>query len=69
MSGCSLGQVAEFEKRNPIFKTTLSQALFHGKAQAVVAKIERNGIPINYELYSDMEKYFSHKSKLKRLKN
>ncbi len=53
-----LGQVAEFEKRNPIFKTTLSQALFHGKAQAVVARIERNGVPINYELYSDMEKYF-----------
>ena len=53
-----LGQVSEFEKRNPIFKTTLSQALFHGKAQAVVAQIERNGIPINYELYSDMEKYF-----------
>ena len=53
-----LGQVSEFEKRNPIYKTTLSQALFHGKAQAVVAKIERNGIPINYELYSDMEKYF-----------
>ena len=53
-----LGQVAEFEKRNPIFKTTLSQALFHGKAQAVVAKIERNGIPINYELYSDMDTLF-----------
>ena len=53
-----LAQVAEFEKRNPIFKTTLSQALFHGKANAVVAKIERNGVPVNYELYSDMEKYF-----------
>ena len=53
-----LAQIAEFEKRNPIFKTTLSQALFHGKANAVVAKIERNGVPVNYELYSDMEKYF-----------
>ena len=53
-----LAQVEEFGKRNPIFKTTLSQAIFHGKAQAVVAKIERNGIPINYELYSDMDKYF-----------
>ena len=53
-----LGQVAEFEKRNPIFKTTLSQAIFHGKSQAVIAKIERNGVPVNYELYSDMEKYF-----------
>tara|TARA_R110000803_G_scaffold62957_2_gene123411 strand:- start:1133 stop:2902 length:1770 start_codon:yes stop_codon:yes gene_type:complete len=53
-----LAQVYEFEKRNPIFKTTLSQAIFHGKSQAVVAKIERNGIPINSELYYDMEKYF-----------
>ena len=53
-----LAQVAEFEKRNPIFKTTLSQALFHGKANAVVAKIEKNGVPVNYGLYSDMEKYF-----------
>ena len=53
-----LAQLEEFEKRNSIFKTTLSQAIFHGKAQAVVARIERNGVPINNELYSDMEKYF-----------
>jgi len=53
-----IAQLSEFEKRNPIFKTVLSQAIFHGKSQAVVAKIERNGIPINYELYSDMDKYF-----------
>lgn len=51
-------QLSEFERGNPIFKTVLSQAIFHGKSQAVVAKIERNGIPINYELYSDMDKYF-----------
>ena len=53
-----IAQLLEFEKRNPIFKTVLSQAIFHGKSQAVVAKIERNGIPINYELYSNMDKYF-----------
>jgi DNA polymerase-1 len=53
-----LMQVAEFEKRNKNFKKTLSQAIFHGKSQAIVAKIERNGVPVNYELYSDMEKYF-----------
>ena len=53
-----LAQLNEYEKREPIFKTTLSQAIFHGKAQAIVAKIERNAVPINYELYSDMEKYF-----------
>ena len=51
-------QVDKFEKRDKNFKKILSQAIFHGKAQAVVARIERNGIPINYELYSDMEKYF-----------
>jgi len=53
-----LGQVALFGKRQPVFKTTLSQAIFHGAAQAVIARIERNGIPLNYELYDDMEKYF-----------
>jgi DNA polymerase-1 len=51
-------QVSEFGKRDTNFKKILSQAIFHGKSQAVVARIERNGIPINYELYSDMEKYF-----------
>ena len=53
-----LGQVSLFGKRQPVFKTTLSQAIFHGAAQAVIARIERNGIPLNYELYDDMEKYF-----------
>lgn len=53
-----LAQCAVFQAQDPNFKRILSQAIFHGKSQGVIAKIERNGIPINYELYCDMEKYF-----------
>ena len=51
-------QCAEYENRDLNFKRVLSQAIFHGKSMGVCAAIERNGIPINYELYSDLEKYF-----------
>jgi len=53
-----LAQLAKYESQDKNFKRIISQALFHGRAMGVCAAIERNGIPINYELYSDMEKYF-----------
>ena len=52
-------QCAMYERRETFnFKKVLSQAIFHGKSMGICAAIERNGIPINYELYSDLEKYF-----------
>ncbi len=33
-----IAQLSEFEKRNPIFKTVLSQAIFHGKSQGCCCK-------------------------------
>jgi len=53
-----MAQCLEFENRDKNFRKILSQAIFHGRSQGVIAKIERAGIPINYELYSDLEKYF-----------
>jgi len=53
-----LAQCEAYEKRDKDFKRILSQAIFHGRSVAVIAKIERNGIPVDYDLYCDMEKYF-----------
>jgi len=53
-----LAQCTAYEKRDKDFKRILSQAIFHGRSVAVIAKIERNGIPVDYDLYCDMEKYF-----------
>lgn len=53
-----MAQCALFEKKDKNFKKLLSQAIFHGRSQGVVAKTERNGIPINNNLYNDMEEFF-----------
>lgn len=53
-----MAQCKEFDFRDKNSKKILSQAIFHCRSQGVIAKIERNGIPINFDLYSDMEKYF-----------
>jgi len=37
----------------------VSQTLFHSKALAYTAQIERNGIPVDVGLYKDFNKYFS----------
>ena len=41
----------------------ISQTLFHSKALAYTAKIERNGIPIDAELYKNFNNYFSEITK------
>ena len=53
-----MAQCKEFDFRDKNSKKILSQAIFHSRSQGVIAKIERNGIPMNFDLYSDMEKYF-----------
>ena len=53
-----IAQCKQYETKDKNFKRIVSQAIFHGKSQGVIARIERNGIPINYELYQDMEKHF-----------
>jgi len=53
-----IAQCKQFETKDKNFKKIVSQAIFHGKSQGVIAQIERNGIPINYDLFSDMDRYF-----------
>jgi len=39
-------------------KIILNQALFHGRSVGVSAQVEWNGIPTDYKLYNDFQKYF-----------
>ena len=40
------------------YKEHFSQAVFHSRAMALCAKIERNGIPINLKLHHDLEENY-----------
>ena len=53
-----LKQSAALEKLDSNFKRVLQQALFHGRSMAITAQIEANGIPLNNDLYNDLDKYY-----------
>ena len=53
-----LKQSAALEKLDHNFKRVLQQALFHGRSMAITAQIEANGIPLNNDLYNDLDKYY-----------
>ena len=54
-----LKQSAALEKLDSNFKRVLQQALFHGRSMAITAQIEANGIPLNNDIYNDLEKYYN----------
>ena len=45
-------------KTDKDFARVASQAKFHGRSMAITAQIEKNGIPINEDLYNDFNKHF-----------
>ena len=51
-------QLDKAERDGRDFKEYIGQAIFHAKAKAVCAKIENNGIPINMQLYNDLNEYY-----------
>ena len=53
-----LKQSAALERLDSNFKRVLQQALFHGRSMAITAQIEANGIPLNNDLYNDLDKYY-----------
>ena len=53
-----LKQCTLLEKLDSNFKRVLQQAIFHGRSLGLTAQIERNGIPLNLELYNDLDKYY-----------
>lgn len=59
-----IAQLKVYESRSQNFKKIISQATFHGVSQAVIAKIERNGIPINSKLHKELKDNFEEVKKL-----
>jgi len=51
-------QLAEFEKIDKDYDKLFSQAVFHGRSMGLCAQVEANGIPVNYELYKELEDNF-----------
>lgn len=51
-------EVLQQLKTNKDFARVASQAKFHGRAMAITAQIEKNGIPIDENLYNDFNKHF-----------
>ena len=53
-----LKQCERLEKLDDNFLRVIQQASFHGRSMGITAQIEANGIPINNDLYNDLEKYY-----------
>ena len=53
-----LKQCERLEKLDDNFLRVIQQASFHGRSMGISAQIEANGIPINNDLYNDLEKYY-----------
>ena len=51
-------QTAALAALDQNFTRVLQQALFHGRSMAITAQIEANGIPLNNDIYNDLEKYY-----------
>jgi DNA polymerase I-like protein with 3'-5' exonuclease and polymerase domains len=66
-----LKQVELLEKLDDNFTRVLQQAIFHGRSLGLTAQIERNGIPLNMELYNDLDKYYDEvrEQEIKELEN
>ena len=66
-----LKQCTLLEKLDSNFKRVLQQAIFHGRSLGLTAQIERNGIPLNLELYNDLDKYYDEvrEQEIKELQN
>ncbi len=52
-------QLKHLDEYNYDPQEIVSQTLFHSKALAYTAQIERNGIPVDAELYRDFNNYFT----------
>ena len=66
-----LKQCSLLEKLDSNFERVLQQAIFHGRSMGITAQIERNGIPLNLELYNDLDKYYDEvrEQEIKELEN
>ena len=66
-----LKQVELLEKLDKNFNRVIQQAAFHGRSLGLTAQIERNGIPLNMELYNDLDKYYDEvrEQEIKELEN
>ena len=51
-------QLETLTKNETDLKKIISQAIFHGRSMGVCAQIEHNGIPVDWKLYEDFNKYF-----------
>lgn len=51
-------QLESLSFKNEDFHQIISQAIFHGRAMGVCAQIEHNGIPVNLELYNDLDQHY-----------
>ena len=51
-------QCERLEKLDTNFLRIIQQATFHGRSMGIAAQIETNGIPINNDLYDDLEEHY-----------
>ena len=51
-------QCERLEKLDTNFLRIIQQATFHGRSMGIAAQIETNGIPINNNLYDDLEEHY-----------
>jgi len=57
-------QLEKLSFKNDNYHQIISQACFHGRSMGVCAQIEHNGIPVNLELYNDLNKHYEEVKKL-----
>ena len=57
-------QLEKLSFKNNNYHQIVSQACFHGRSMGVCAQIEHNGIPVNLEIYNDLDKHYEEVKKL-----
>jgi len=57
-------QLEKLSFKNDDYHQIISQACFHGRSMGVCAQIEHNGIPVNLELYNDLNDNYEEVKKL-----
>ena len=57
-------QLEKLSFKNNNYHQIVSQACFHGRSMGICAQIEHNGIPVNLELYNDLNDNYEEVKKL-----